>query len=104
MCVWVCVWVWVRVRFRVRVRVRVRVAEMAEIGGTWRPVWAIGAEAREGGPPGVVVLLVVLLVVVAAAAVAVVVVVPLATWAPTSGESIGHRLTPEERESMPGQG
>ena len=86
------------VMVRVRVRVRVRVAEMAEIGGTWRPVWAIGAEAREGVPPGVVVLLVVLLAVV----VAVVVVVPLATWAPTSGESIGHRFTPEERESMPG--
>ena len=78
---------------------------MAEIGGRWRPAWAIGAEAREGVPPGVVVLLVVLLVVVAAVAVAVVVVVvPLATWAPTSGESIGQRFTPEERESMPGQG
>ena len=75
--------------------------EMAEIGGGWRPAWAIGAEAREGVPPGVVVLLVVLLAIVAAVAVAVVVVVPLATWAPTSGESIGHRLTPEERESMP---
>ena len=72
--------------------------EMAEIGGRWRPAWAIGAEAREGVPPGVVVLLVVLLAVV----VAVVVVVPLATWAPTSGESIGHRFTPEESESMPG--
>ena len=53
-----------------------------------RPAWEMGAAAREGAPAGAVVLLVVLLAVVVA--VAVVVVVPLATWAPTSGTSIGH--------------